>query len=164
MATLATVTIKMVDAEGKAVSRSYQARDNEPSDVEVQLLAERLQALTAWSVIGATVTRDVDVSAYTDAAEAGSSRQRDASLVYNPTSTLRNSLGGKYTFRMPQFKAALLDSNGRISDTGAADIDNWTELFDDGAGIAAIVGTYFAGNQQELVEEVEPTEGFQNKD
>lgn len=163
MSTLATVTFTWQDSEGKTTTRSYQARDNAPTDGAVQALAADAQALSAWSLIKAVVTREVDISGQTAAAEAGSSRQRDASLVYNPTSALRVSLGGSYTFRMPQFKAALLGSDGEISDLGAAAIDSWTENFDDGSGIAAVVGDFFIGNQQELLEEVEPTEGFQNK-
>lgn len=162
MATLATVTFTWEDSEGKQTTRSYQARDNAPSDVDVQALAADAQALSAWSLVKAVVTRVVDVTGQSAAAEAGSSVQRDASLVYNPTSLLRQSLGGSYTFRMAQYKAALLDANGRIDPTAAV-FDNWTENFDDGAGVAAVVGNFYAGNQQELVEEVDPDEGFQNK-
>jgi hypothetical protein len=162
MTVLATCTFTWEDSEGKTTTRSYTARDNEPTDGEVQALAADAQALSAWSLIKAVVTRTVDVTAQSDAAEAGSSIQRDASLVYNPTSLLRASLGGSYTFRMPQYKDALLSPTGTIDPTAAV-FDSWTENFDDGAGVAAVVGDWFVGNQAELVEEEDPDEGFQNK-
>lgn len=161
MATLATVTFTWTDDEGKTYHTSYSARDNAPSDGEVQALATDAQAMSALSLTKATVSRDVNVTGQSDAAEAGSSRQRDASLVYF-LSNLRASIARRFTFTLPQFKAALLDAEGRIDPT-AATFDNWRENFDDGAGIAAIVGDWFAGNQGELVEDVDALEGFQNK-
>jgi hypothetical protein len=161
MAVLATATFTWTDAEGKTYHSSYSARDNVPSDGEVQALAADAQAMSALSLTKAVVSREVDITGQSDAAEAGSSRQRDASLVY-VLSSLRASINRRYTFTLPQFKAALLDAEGRIDVTDAV-FDAWRENFDDGAGIAAVVGDWFAGNQGELVEDQEAEEGFQNK-
>lgn len=163
MSDLAVVTFTWQDSEGKKTSRSFTARDNAPSDGEVQALAADCQALSAWSLIKATVSRVVDITSQSDAAEAGSSRQRDASLVFTPISNLRASLGGSYTFRMPQFKAALLNSVGQVADLTASVFGDFIENFDDGSGVAAVVGDFFVGNQGELIEEVDPAAGFQNQ-
>jgi len=161
MATLATVTFTWTDDESKIYHTSYSARDNNPSDAEVQALATDAQAMSALSLTKAVVSRDVDITGQSDPAEAGSSRQRDASLSYF-LSNLRASIARRFTFTLPQFKAALLDAEGRI-DPAAAVFDSWTENFDDGSGIPAVVGDWFAGNQGELVESSDPLEGFQNK-
>ena len=163
MAVLATVTFHWQDAAGKTTTRSYKARSNEPSDANIQALAADAQALSAWSLIRATVTREVDITAQSQAAEAKSSRQRDASLVYNPTSVQDASTGGTYTFKMPQFKDALLNAADEVDDLTATVFDNWTENFDDGQGVAGVPGSFYAGNQQQLIEESQPSEGFQNK-
>lgn len=162
MATLAKVTFTWLDSEGKNYHTSYTARDNEPSDVQVQALAGDAQALSALGLVKAIVTREVDITGQADAPEAGSSRQRDASLAYF-LSNLRASVARRFTFRLPEFKAALLNANGEV-DVTAAVFDAWTENFDDGSGVAAVVGDWYAGNQGELQEEVDPLEGFQNKD
>jgi len=161
MATLATVTFTWLDDEDKTYTSSYTARDNEPSDAEVQALAVDAQALTALSLIKANVSREVDITGQSDAVEAGASRQRDASLSYL-LSNLRSSIARRFTFKLPQFKAALLDANGRIDPTAGV-FNSWTENFDDGSGIPAVVGDWYAGNQGELVEDADPLEGFQNK-
>lgn len=161
MAVLATVTFTWEDDDEKTYNSSYTHRTNNPSDGDVQDLAGVAQGLTALSLIKATVTREVDITGESDAPEAGSSRQRDASLVYR-TSVLRASRGKRHTFTMPQFKAALLNGNGEI-DPAAAIWDTWTERFDDGAGIAGIQGGWFAGNQGELIEDSDPLDGYQNK-
>lgn len=161
MAVLATCTFTWQDDEQKLYHSSYSARDNAPSDAEVQALALDAQALSALSLIKAVVTREVDITAQSNVPEVGSSRQRDASLVYI-LSSLRASINRRFTFTLPQFKAALLDVNGNADITDVA-FDNWRENFDDGSGVPATVGDWFVGNQGELVEQQEAVEGFQNK-
>lgn len=160
MATLAKVTFLWIDAEGKKYRSSYTGRTNTPSDAQVQALAADAQGLSALSLVKATVSRDVDISAQSDVAEAGSSRQRDASLVYF-LSNLRASIAKQFTFTLPQFKAALLSADGTADVTQAA-FEAFRENFDDGSGVPAVVGDFFAGNQGELVEDVDALEAFQN--
>jgi hypothetical protein len=161
MATLATVTFTWQDAYGKTTTRSYQGRDNEPTDGEVQALAADAQALSALSLVKAVVTREVDITGQSDAAEAKSSRQKDGSLVYLK-SNLRSSRAGRYTFNLPEFKAALLNADGTVIITDGA-IDSWRENFDDGSGIPAVVGDWYVSDQEELIEDEEAVEGFLNK-
>lgn len=161
MATLATVTFTWRDAYGKTTTRSYQARDNAPSDVQVQDLAVDAQALTALSLVKAVVTREIDITAQSDAVEAKSSRQKDASLTYSK-SDLRSSRSGPYTFNLPEPKAALVNPDGTIDLTSAV-IDSWRENFDDGSGIPAVVGGWYVSDQEELIEDAEAISGFLNK-
>jgi len=161
MATLATVTFTWQDAYGKTTTRSYQARDNEPTDAEVQALAVDAQALSALSLVKAVVTREVSITGQSDAAEAKSSRQKDASLVFLK-SDLRTSRAGRYTFNLPEPKAALVNADGTIDLTDAA-VDAFRENFDDGSGIPAVVGDWYVSDQEELIEDEEAVEGFLNK-
>lgn len=161
MATLASVTFTWKDAYGKTTTRSYQARDNAPSDAQVQALAVDAQAYSGLSLIKAVVTREVDITGQSDAAEAKSSRQKDSSLVYLK-SDLRSSRSGRYTFNMPEPKAALVQADGTV-DLDSAVIDNWRENFDDGSGIPAVVGDWYVSDQEELIEDAEAIEGFLNK-
>lgn len=156
------VTFTYQDFYGKTTKRSYQARDANPSDGVVQALAQAAQDLSALSLIKAVVTREVDITGVTDAVESGASRQKDASLKFQK-SALRNSHAGPYTFNIPEPKAALLDANGGIILTDAA-IAAWREEFDDGAGIAAVVGDFYVSDGEELVEEQDALDGFLNKD
>jgi len=161
MAERTTVTLTFTDSYGKTTTRSYQARDANPSDGVVQALADAAQAISALSLTKAVVTREVDVTGSTTAAETKSSRQKDASLKFQK-SALRNSHAGPYTFNLTEPKAALVDVDGTLvlSSTEFAD---WRELFDDGSGIAAVQGTFFVSDGEELVEEIDPLDGFLNK-
>lgn len=161
MATRSTVTLTFLDAYGKQTKRSYQARDTEPSDAQVEALATDAQALTALSLTKAVVTREVDVSAITTAAESKSSRQKDASIVYQK-SGLRNSKIGRYTFNVPEPKAALVNGNGTLDLSDGA-FDSWRENFDDGDGIPAVVGDFYVSDGEELIEDAEAVDGFLNK-
>lgn len=161
MAENTSVTFTYLDAYGKQTTRSYQSRDANPADGVVQALATDAQALTALSLVKAVVTREVDITGVTDAAEAKSSRQKDASLKYQK-SALRNSHSGPYTFNLPEPKAALLDAGGNIILTDGA-IDNWRENFDDGSGIPAVVGDWYVSDGEELVEDQEALDGYLNK-
>lgn len=161
MAERTTATITFTDAYGKTTTRSYQARDANPSDGVVQALATAAQALSALSVTKTIVSREVDVSGITAAAEAKSSRQKDASLKYQK-SALRNSHAGPYTFNVTEPKAALVDGVGTLVLSDAV-FDTWRELFDDGSGIAAVVGAWYVSDGEELVEELEALDGFLNK-
>lgn len=162
MATKTMVKFIFRDAYGKRTSRSYRSKDDNPSDGDVQALATDAQAISALSLIKATVSREVDVTGITDAAEAKSSRQKDASIVYNKSS-LGDSLGGTYTFNITEPKAALVDSAGKLILTAGA-WDNWRENFDDGAGIGGVAGNFYVSEQEELVEDDDPIDGFLNKD
>lgn len=154
-------TLTFRDAYGKTTTRRYQSRDTNPSDAVCQALATKAQAYTALSVVDAVVTRSVDVTGITTAAEAKSSRQKDSSLVFEK-SLLRDSGGGQFTFNMPEPKDALVDPDGTIDLTDAA-ITGWREEFDDGAGIPAIVGDWYVSDGEELVEDADPIAGFLNK-
>ena len=152
MAKLATATLVFVDSWGREQSNTYQWRQaTAPTAGNVQALAADEQAITGLSLLRASVSFEVDVSAQSDAVEAGASRQNDWSLEVRK-STLRNSRGGTYTFRkLPQPKAALLLPNGQI-DTSIAALNTFVENFDDGAGLAAIVGDWYVSDGEELVE------------
>jgi len=162
MATRSTVTFTYQDAYGKQTKRSYQARDDEPSNAQVVALATDAQALTALSLVKAVVNREVDVTAVTTAAVALSSRQKDASIVYLK-SGLRNSKVGRYTFNVPEPKAALVAGNGVLVLSDGA-FDDWRENFDDGSGIPAVVGDFYVSDGEELIEDAEAVDGFLNKD
>ena len=161
MAVRTNVTLSFTDDYGKRTTRSYQSRDANPSDAAVQDLAAAAQALSALSVTKAVVSREVDVSAQSDAAESKASRQKDASLVY-VKSQLRNSTGGQYTFNVPEPKAAIVNPDGTVDLTAAA-VTGWRERFDDGAGVAAVVGNWYVSDGEELVEEQAPVAGYLNK-
>lgn len=161
MADYTKVTLTFLDDYGKTTTRGYQSRDSDPSDGDVQGLATKAQALSALSVIKAIVTREVDVSGSSTAAETKASRQKDASLKYQK-SALRNSHAGPFTFNIPEPKAALIDGSGNIDLSDAA-VTGWREEFDDGAGIPAIVGAFFVSDGEELVEDADPLDGFLNK-
>jgi hypothetical protein len=103
----------------------------------------------------------VSITGQSDAAEAKSSRQKDASLVFLK-SDLRTSRAGRYTFNLPEPKAALVNADGTIDLTDAA-IDAFRENFDDGSGIPAVVGDWYVSDQEELIEDEEAVEGFLNK-
>jgi hypothetical protein len=162
MAVRVTCTFVIADSYGKKTKRTYQSRLANPADADVQDLAGALQAFTALSVIKATVNREVDISGQTTAAAALSSRQKDASLVFEK-SGLRNSHIGQYTFNMPEPKAALVDGTGKIDLTAAA-VTGWRERFDDGSGVPAVVGDWYVSDGEELIEDEDPVDGFLNKD
>jgi hypothetical protein len=161
MADFTKVTITFLDSYGKTTTRGYQSRDSDPSDGDVQGLATKAQALSALSITKAIVTREVDVTGVTTAAEAKSSRQKDASLKYQK-SALRNSHAGPYTFNIPEPKAAIVDGAGNI-DLADAAVTGWREEFDDGAGIPAVIGDFYVSDGEELVEDQDPLDGFLNK-
>jgi hypothetical protein len=124
-------------------------------------LAVDAQALSALSLVKAVVSREVSITGQSDAAEAKSSRQKDASLVFLK-SNLRSSRAGRYTFNLPEPKAALVNADGTIDLTDAA-VDAFRENFDDGSGIPAVVGDWYVSDQEELIEDEEAVEGFLNK-
>lgn len=161
MAEKTMVTIGFQDSYGKRTRRGYMSRDADPTDAVVQALAQAAQDISALSVVYATVTRDVDVSGITEAAEAKASRQKDASITYTK-SALRNSHPGPFTFNITEPKAALLNPNGSV-DLANGLWDSWREKFDDGAGIAGVVGTFYISDGEELIEDEEPLDGFLNK-
>jgi len=161
MAARTNVTFLWRDSYGKTTKRSYQSRDANPTDGVVQALATKAQALSALSLVAATVSRAVDISGSTAAAEAKSSRQKDASLVFEK-SLLRDSTGGQHTFNLPEPKAALVDASGKIDLTDGA-VTGWREEFDDGSGIPAVVGDWYVSDGEELVEDADPLDGFLNK-
>jgi hypothetical protein len=146
-------TFTMRDARGKVTQRRYQARDAAVTDAQVVDLATDLQALTKLSVVEATVSRAVDISAVTAAPVAGCSVNDKFNLRYEK-SLLRNSHGGVYTFSVPELQDALVNSNGTIITT-ANEFDAWRENFDDGAGLAAVVGDFYVSDGEELVEDAE---------
>ena len=153
MAKLPMVTLTFIDSFGREQSNQYQWRDaTPPTDAEVQSLGGDAQAITALSLIRATVSYEVDVTSESDTAEAGSSRQNDMSLEVR-RSTLRTSNGGTYTFRkLPQPKAAFTTPGQRTVITTDAAWNTFVENFDDGAGVAAIVGDWYISDREELVE------------
>ena len=154
-------TIQFLDSYNKPTTRRYQYRGANPSDADVEALATVLQAYTALSVVKATVSREVDVTAITTAAEAKSSRQKDASLIFQK-SGLRQSSLGNFTLNTPEPKAALVDSIGKINLTDGA-VTAIRELFDDGAGIAAIVGNWYVSDGEELIEDADLVDGYLNQ-
>ena len=161
MAERTKVTITFQDDYGKQTTRGYHSRDANPTDVVVQALATKAQALSALSVVKSTVTREVDVTGVTTAAETKASRQKDASLKF-AKSGLRNSHTGPYTFNLPEPKAALLDGAGNV-DLADAAVTGWREEFDDGSGIPAVVGDFYVSDGEELIEDEDPLDGFLNK-
>lgn len=161
MAERTVATLTFLDSYGKTTTRQYQSRAANPGDADVQALATVAQEISALSVTKAQVTREVDISGITTAAETKSSRQKDASLKYQK-SALRNSHPGPYTFNIPEPKAALMLANGNIDTTEGVWAD-WSELFDDGAGVAAVVGNWYVSDGEELVEEQPIIDGFFNK-
>lgn len=161
MAENTRVTLSFLDAYGKSTTRGYQSRAADPTDGVVQALATKAQALSALSIVKAVVTREVDVSGVTTAAEAKASRQKDASLKFQK-SALRNSHAGPFTFNIPEPKAALVDTSGVI-DLADAAVTGWREEFDDGDGIPAVVGDFYVSDGEELVEDGPPLDGFLNK-
>lgn len=153
MAKLPTATLTFLDARGREQSNQYQWRSaTPPADADVQALAADAQALTALSLVRATVSYEVDITGESDAVEAGASRQNDMSLEVR-RSTLRTSNGGTYTFRkLPQPKAAFTVAGQRTITTTDAAWNSFVENFDDGAGVAAIVGDWYISDREELVE------------
>lgn len=153
MAKLAKVTLTFRDDFGRKQSNEYQWRlETPPADSDVEALATDAQALTALSLDEAQVTYSVDVSGQSDTVVTGASRQNDWSMEVNK-SKLRNSRGGTYTFRkLPQPKAALIIGNTKQVDSENAALNSFLENFDDGAGLAAIVGDWYISDGEEVVE------------
>lgn len=152
MAKLATVTFTWLDSLNRTQTTERQWRlSTPPADADVQALAVDEQALTGLGLVKASVSYEVDITAQADEPEANSSRQNDWSMTVRK-STLRNSRGGTYTFRkLPQIKAALSGST-RIIDASPAAFNNFLENFDDGAGLAAVVGDWYISDGEEVVE------------
>lgn len=158
MARQTFVTLTCQDARGKKTSRRYEARDAAVSDADVVALAGDLQDLTKLSVVEATVSRAVDISSITTAPEAGCSIN-DSYHVRYEKSLLRNSHGGVYTFNVPELKDALTDANNVNIVPGAAAFEAWREQFDDGEGIAGVVGNFYVSDGEELVEDAQALGG-----
>jgi len=153
MARQTFVTVKLQDSRGKTISRRYEARDAAISDATVQNLASKLAAMTKLGVIDATVSRSVDISVQATTPVAGCSKNDTYSVRYQK-SLLRNSHGGTGTFSLPELKDSIVNANGTIIGT-SAEFDNFRELFDDGSGIAAIVGDFYVSDGEELIEDAE---------
>ena len=158
MANKTYCTLTFQDANKKKTTRSFRSRDDNPSDGNVEALAEAMQGLTKLSVVKAQVSREVDITAQTEDVVAGATRERQYAVKFQ-MSRLRNSGGGEHTFNIPDLQDALTDANNDKIVIGAAEFGAWRELFDDGAGIAAVQGNWYVSDDEELVEEVDPIEG-----
>lgn len=150
MTDLGVVTFSLLDSFGRITKRSYQARVADPATADIQSLAAALAAITRLGVISAQKTVPIDISAQATSPTDEASRQNDARLECYK-SLLRDSRGGTYTFNLPHPKPVLINTDGTLNVSDAA-FGNFVELFDDGAGVAGVVGQFFVSDGEELVE------------
>jgi len=148
MAELAIVTFELRDIYNRPRSISFQARTANPTDAQVAALAADLAAITRMGVRSAQVSRPAVIDPTDPEDEAN--RQTDASLqVFK--SDLRDSRGGTYTFTIPHPKVGLINADGTLDKTDN-NIGSFLENFDDGAGVAAVVGDWFVSDGEEIIE------------
>lgn len=137
------IRVKFQDSDLRESFREYEAPDN-LTVAEQQDLVQKVQDISALSVVGAKYTIDVDVSGITDPVEAGATVKKNAFLIAEKTD------GDKYSFNLTQPKAALM-SGTDIVITSAA-ILAFSGLFDDGGGNDASTGLFTLSDGEQLKE------------
>jgi hypothetical protein len=136
------VTVVLADSNGKETRRVYETKSTVGSS-EVIVLADALQAITQLEVVDVLWTvRETGFTPIT--VEANSSTAETASV------SAQLADGRNFSFNLPALKAAM--KIGKTVDGTNATLMSFLENFDDGAGVAAVPGSFYVSDGQEISE------------